>query len=254
MAQQAIDLSEFRGRFYFDSLSKSTLNVPSAYCTDLKGCGTDTHVAGGDAYTLNYLDDCIPARGLQMSYSGYTSLDNADVRLGNFNATVSGQAFAATLTTLTASLIDAVVAPGVAVPVASIEAAMGPTGWVQRGGDYVLLSTGLRKRIIAQVSIPVGVIVADQCGEPEGVSADISASIFGFDPLTCQSGLLWQASLSLFAGYNLYGDPINGLAVQTDTGLILQPIFGSQVNCASAQTTVAANAAALDKTFTIGAA
>lgn len=207
MPTQNILFNQNRGGFLFDTSTSSNAQRPAGYCTDLVGCGNDTHIAGQYSATLNSRVNCeSPTPALQISYSGYVARAIQD-SLAGINETILGVAINAQLGNLVAFLVNAM---NTTPTVASYATVLGVASSLlkDRGAQYILQGGNTKKRLIANIQRVQTYDQLDQCDIALGKVSSSSVSVLGFDLDTCQPSLLWQASLSIFASYELYGDPV----------------------------------------------
>lgn len=275
MVAQSITFSEDRGGFLFDAdTTKSTVQVPSFFLTDLDKCGADTHISGNYAFTDNYRLLCdAPQVGLQGSYSGLLALSNvATTTMRGANFTVLGTTVTMTLNGLFNDLLSQMAQAtaenptggpfgGTSVLNSNHPATGTAAAWLARGSSYILRQNSGSRRTIARVERPQVFRYRDNCGVFKGLKGSISASVEGFDLATCKPAILWQASVSLAFAYDLYGTPAIDV-VQAANDVTDMKMFGTgsvpdSVNSGTADPQAAAEAAyrtLLGTTISIGVA
>jgi hypothetical protein len=260
MAQQIITLNENRGSFLFDTSTSSTVQIPSAFCVDLRGCGGQTHQSGSASATYNSRVECsAPARALQFSQSGFSALNNTVPNLAGYAGTILGVDVDVDFESVATLLVNTITSPSgpasyalaLGVPEANLKA---------RGGSYIVTPpAGSRQsnRIVAQVQRVQAYQTLDACKRPEGRTASTSVSVTGFDTSDCSETLLFQMSLSIFASYELYGNPIDPtqLAADITAANFVGLLTTTAATCADIQETVEAGwLTFLNNPVTIGVA
>lgn len=218
----------------FDTTTKSTWSNARLYCEDLKGCGDETHTYASHDFTINARIDCeAPTPGLQLSWSGYIARSlPAGNNVAQVAATVLGTPIGTGIDTLLGWLTED-------RTIAGLDTAFGlaTPSFKLKGSNYTYEQGTRSKRTVAQVQVPQVYIVEDQCNEPAGIKLVTAASIIGFDTATCEAGLLWQASLSLYVGYNLYEETPNWTTVTEDVGstgtFLIAEAATSTIDCAA---------------------
>lgn len=260
MSQQVITLNSNRGAFLFDTNTSSTVQLPSAFCVDLRGCGGQTHQSGTASATYNSRIECSnPVRALQFSQSGYSALNNAVPGLSGFAGSVLGVAIDVSFDSVATLLVNTITSPS---GPASYALALGVSeaNLQARGGKFVVTPPATsrnRNRIVAEVQRVQAYETRDNCGLPEGRTASTSVSVLGFNTTTCDETLLFQMSLGIFASYELYGDPIDPTQLAAD---IVAANFGgllvtTAATCADIQEVAEANwLTFLNNPVTIGGA
>jgi hypothetical protein len=215
MATYTLDLNRDYGDRLQSTKDSSVVNIPAADCTDLDGCGVNTHIKGGYNFTANYRENCEPpVTGLQYSYSGLVALSSAGVissSLFGWAGTLAGVDIAVSTDTLLSYMVNSASTPGYGNSNLGILSAFGISAGAtikKQGKNYSIVSESNR-RIIGTIQRPSISSAIDQCGLLTGVRVKSNLSLFGFDENECKPILIWQSSIGTNYANYLY-DTLEG--------------------------------------------
>lgn len=259
MPEYTVTFVKNRNIDLYDTASKSTFNVPSAYCDDLSGCGGDTHNRGGLALNYNYRENCeSPQTALRYSYSGFVTRSITPSNLGALSTVVDG----VTITPTVAGMLTLMLENADVYTAADFYSLLGIASGDQSNfivrtiGQQLIMTraTGSR-RVVATLQRPIKEEQFDQCDVSIGTAITTSLAVYGFDSISCKTSTIWQASQTVMPATAVYTDITDaGADILSDSTVssILAAVT-SAVGCAGVQTAAEAVWAGLQgDSITIG--
>jgi hypothetical protein len=144
--------------------TKSVVSAARAYCDDLVGCNTPTHLRVGTAATFNATNQCSPPLlGYSRSMSGLIALPDVFTFTSGGPSTIIAQEMLAALNSYIADALAGFPATNhTAAPQATLAGlGVGSLPWVRRGGQWV--KQDQNSNMVVQISVARVVPQVDPC-------------------------------------------------------------------------------------------